>query len=108
MIWVRRLARARATTFRRKAQLGHHPLDPLAGLLGVTRLELLTTKDTVAIDTPAASATSRMVVAIARLRSPCLWNWDNLLTNLTLASQTRAQGQFKRLTTKFGSLCKAS
>jgi len=26
----------------------------------------LTTKDTVAIDTPAASATSRMVVAIAR------------------------------------------
>jgi hypothetical protein len=27
---------------------------------------LLTTKDTVAIETPAASATSRMVVAIAR------------------------------------------
>ena len=32
---------------------------------GATGLELLTTNDTVAIETPAASATSRMVVAIA-------------------------------------------
>jgi hypothetical protein len=36
---------------------------------GVTGLVLLTTKDTVAIDTPAARATSRMV-AIVVLRSP--------------------------------------
>jgi hypothetical protein len=34
-------------------------------------LELLTTKDTVAMDTPAASATSRIVVAIRASSDRC-------------------------------------
>ena len=59
-------------------------------VFGATRLELLTTKDTVAIDTPAASATSRMVVANAS-SDRYGRDWVHLLTKPQSASQTQAR-----------------
>ncbi|GAB2631888.1 hypothetical protein GCM10009743_02990 [Kribbella swartbergensis] len=67
MMWVRRLASARATTLRRYPSSAI-AFSILARVAGVTGLVSFSRKDTVAIDTPARSATSRMVtIAIGPL-----------------------------------------